>query len=699
MKVIKRNGSEEEFDKHKIEVAVMKAFNEVQRNDVNKYEICDFVTSTVILRTEMYDSVDIETIQDLIEEDLMNRGYSKVAKAFILYRQKRAEARNKGWEMDNLQQSIFDRKYNVEELTFDGWLNRVSNGNLKVKKLIKDKKFIFAGRILAHRGIDKKTTYSNCYVIPSPEDNLESIFDTAKNLARTYSFGGGCGTSISLLRPKGSTVNNSAKETTGAVSFMELYDLTTKLIGQNGRRGALMLSISDKHPDLLEFIEIKRNPNMITKANISVQITDDFMDAVRQRKDWKLSFTVKDTGEVIEKTYKATELFHKMCLTNWDWAEIGFLFWDTIGNWHLMSEHPEHKFTCVNPCAEEPLMDNGSCLLGSINLSKYVLYPFTDHSTFDYDKFGQDVRTSVVALNEVLDEGIDRHPLEAQRINAREWRQIGLGVMGIADMFIKMGIAYGSDESLELSEKISNFMLNEALMSSSLLAKEFGTFPKYNKEALFKSKFFIENTTSKTKEIVDQYGLRNSQILTIAPTGTISTMWGISGGIEPIFDIGYTRKTESLFGEDVYFEVITPIIKEYMDLKGIKDKKDLPSFILDSTAHKLDYKKRINVQSAWQKNIDASISSTVNLVKSTTVFDVEDLYMYAHKMKLKGLTVFRDGCKKLGVLSNGDKKASPVEGVVEKNKYNTCPECGEPITMITNGCTICQNCGASPCDH
>jgi len=703
MYVIKRDGYKEVFDRAKIESVIMKSINEVSPTMENedKLWLADAITCTVELRTSYKAEVSIEDIQDLIEEDLMDRGHSKIAKAFILYRQNRNEVRQKGWQMDDLQQSIFDKKYNSEDVKFDKWLDRVSNGNPKIRKLIRDMKFIFAGRILAHRGVNKKVTYSNCYVMGEPEDNLESIFDTAKDLARTYSYGGGCGTDISLLRPKNSKVNNSAEETSGAVSFMELYDLTTKLIGQNGRRGALMLSISDKHPDLLEFIDIKTCESAITKANISVKVSDGFMDAVRSESEWKLSFTVIDTGEVIEKTYQAIDIYHKMCMTNWDWAEIGFLFWDRITGWHLMSEHPDHHYVGVNPCAEEPLMKDGSCLLGSMNVSKYVLYPFTPQAKFDYEKFGGDVRTGVIGLNEVLDEGMSRHPLQGQRDNARDWRQIGLGAMGIADMFIKMGIAYGSRESIDLSEKVGIVLLNEALMQSSILAKESGSFPMYNESALFSSPFFQENVTEEVKNHIARYGLRNSQILTIAPNGSISTMWGISGGIESIFDISYTRKTESLFGEDVYFEVVTPIIKQYMEVHGIVKTEDLPSFILESTAHKLDYKKRIMVQATWQKRIDASISSTINLPKSATVFDVEELYLYAHEMKLKGLTVFRDGCKKMGILTTGGKKETdaPVVGIKEtnKNKYNTCGECGEPIEVITNGCVICMNCGASPC--
>ena len=701
MKVFKRDNYTEIFDRTKIEKALLKAFDEVDESNVDKYIEIDLIASHIETQCEVHPIVNIEQIQDLIEEDLLERGFFKIARAFISHRDKMADRRSKGWEMDDLQKSIFDKKYNSEKLSFDKWLDRVSNKNPKVKKLIRDKKFLFAGRILAHRGTPEKVTYSNCYVIEPPKDDLFDIFDTAKYLARTYSYGGGCGTDISKLRPRDAKVNNSAKETTGAVSFMKLYDLTTHLIGQNGRRGALMLSISDKHPDLMEFIDIKRKVDEITSANISIRISDDFMRAVEQGIDWTLSFTVEDTGEVIERTYNAEDIYHKICLTNWDWAEVGFLYWDRIEGWHLMSEHLLHKFAGVNPCAEEPLMAGGSCLLGSSNLSRYILYPFTDKSRFDFDKYGQDVRIAITGLNEVLDEGMERHPLREQRENARLWRQIGLGVMGIADMLIKLGLEYGGDESLELCSRIARLQLNQALTQSALLAKEFGTFPMYDYESLCKSKFYQENVDDDVKELIKKYGLRNSQLMTIAPTGTGSTMWGVSGGIEPIFDISYTRKTESLFGEDVYFEVFTPIIRQYMELKGLTDKSQLPSFILNSTAHHLDYKKRIRMQSVWQRFIDASISSTINLPKETTVWDVEDLYKYAWEQGLKGLTVFRNGCKRMGVLTTESKDDTIKEEVgqaTEVDKYVVCKDCGEPIKVITNGCSICMNCGYSPCN-
>lgn len=255
-------------------------------------------------------------------------------------------------EDNKLGQDIMYRKYLKNGETLEQWIDRVSGGNEEVKSLIIDKKFLFGGRILSNRGIkDSKVTYSNCYVIAPPEDNIESIFDSRKKLARTYSYGGGCGIDLSKLSPRGAKVNNQAKETTGAVSFMQGYSQTTEEIGQNGRRGALMISLSCEHPDLAEFIDCKANTDAVTKANISVRVTDDFMKAVKNDEDWVMSFTRPETGETITKVAKAKDLFHRLAENNWDYAEPGILFWDRIRDWNLLSNNPEFEYAGVNPLA------------------------------------------------------------------------------------------------------------------------------------------------------------------------------------------------------------------------------------------------------------------------------------------------------------------------------------------------------------
>ena len=548
---------------------------------------------------------------------------------------------------------IWKKKYQRNGESFEDWIDRVSGGDADVAELIADKKFLFGGRILSNRGIDdEKVTYSNCYVISPPEDNIESIYDTAKKLARTYSYGGGCGIDISKLAPCGAKVNNQAKSTSGAVSFMDTFSQVTEQIGQNGRRGALMISIDCTHPDLEKFITVKSDLNKVTSANISVRVTDRFMVAVKNDEDWELYYKRNETGEEIKKTVKARDIFDLLCRNNWDYAEPGILYWDRITNWNLVSNDKDFEYAGVNPCAEEPLPAGGSCLLGAINLSAFVR-----NGKFDWDDFNRTVNIAVKALNDVLDEGLERHPLAEQRKTVRDWRQIGLGIMGLSDMLIKIGIEYGSPDSITLCDAIGYSMARNAIVASADIAGYAGCYDKYNEQYVTTSPFFAEHIKPDDEEawsFVKANGLRNSQLLTIAPTGSISTMIGVSGGIEPIFANYYERTTKSLHEHDEVYKVYTPIVKEYMDAHGIKDELGLPSYFVTSAT--IPIKRRIDMQSVWQKHIDASISSTVNLPNEATVDDVKDLYMYAWEKHLKGITVYRAGCKRAGILNADTKK-------------------------------------------
>lgn len=590
---------------------------------------------------------------------------------------------------------IWKNKYQHDNESFEDWIDRISGGNKDISQLIKDKKFLFGGRILANRGLEnvgRKISLSNCYVIAPPEDNIESIFDCAKKLARTYSYGGGCGVDISNLSPRGAKVNNAAKETTGSVSFMDLYSMVTGLIGQSGRRGALMLSISCDHPDLEEFIEIKSDLDRVTKANISIRITDKFMAAVKNKQPFELSFTRIETGETITKTVDAYSIFHKMCEMNWDYAEPGMLFWDRINNWNLLSCDDEFEYAGTNPCAEEPLPAGGSCLLGSINLSEFV----NDDKTFNFDSFRECVDKAVIALNEVLDEGLPLHPLKEQRESVHDWRQIGLGIFGLADMLIKKNVKYGSTEAIDLCDMIGHTMADQALKTSALMAKEHGPYPKYNPNAVEQSAFYSLNALGETKDLIKAFGLRNSQLLTIAPTGSLSTMIGVSGGIEPIFANYYVRKTESLKGHDEYYKVYTPIVKEYMEIHNIKDDKDLPEFFV--TAQTLNYKARIGMQGIWQNHIDASISSTVNLPNTATVEDVEKLYMYAWEFGLKGVTIFRDGCKRAGILTTTTEEKTDNKKITNKHTLERGMIIKADDNCIGKKRTLKTGCGTLHCE-
>lgn len=575
---------------------------------------------------------------------------------------------------------IWMRKYRKNEESFDEWLDRVSGNNEAIKELIIEKKFIPGGRILSNRGItDTRVTYSNCYVITPPEDNIESIFESRKKLARTYSYGGGCGIDLSKLAPAGAKVHNQAEQTTGAVSFMQGYSQTTEEIGQAGRRGALMISLDCHHPDLLDFIDAKTSPDAVTKANISVRVTDDFMEAVINDENWVMSFTRPETGETITKSAKARDIFEKLCKNNWDWGEPGILFWDNIKEYNLLEFDDTFEYAGVNPCAEEPLPAGGSCLLSSINLSAFV-----KDKEFDFDDFSKTVANGVIYLNEVLEEGLSLHPLEEQRQSVADWRQIGLGIMGLADMLIKMELPYDSEQARQLCEEIGLVMADQALYTSAFLAGHAGSYNNY-KSCVQKSEFLKNNTCESTREAIEAYGLRNSQLLTIAPTGTISTMLGISGGIEPIFANSYTRKTESLHGHDEYYKVYTPIVKEYMDEHGIKDETELPNwFCTSSTISPLN---RVLMQGVWQKHIDASISSTVNLPEEATIKDVEEIYLNAWTERLKGITVFRNGCKRLGILTTNNSQEKEEEKGLSRGEIISCSD--NLIGMkrrLTTGC-------------
>lgn len=555
----------------------------------------------------------------------------------------------KNWLDTQLGQDIWTRKYQNGDETFDQWLDRVSNGDDAVKDLILSKKFIFGGRILASRGItDRKVTYSNCYVLPPVGDSIEEIYDTNKYLARTFSYGGGCGIDISQLRPKGSPVNNAALTTTGAVSFMETFNNTSQTIGQKGRRGALMISMDVNHAEIEDFINAKTQNKKLEECNISVRTDDLFMT------------------RVIAGDGNANELMYKLAENNWNWGEPGMLFWDNINKETLLSEYiknGEFEFAGVNPCAEEPLPAGGSCLLGSLNLAEFVKDPFGKRPAFDIPSFKQAVKVAIRALNQVLDEGLPLHPLQIQRASVAKWRQIGLGIMGFGDMLIKMRIPYGSDRCSNLIATIGMALCNTGLQESALLAKELGTFEAYNPDYILNS-FYLQSKIKEgviyeeTIDLIKAHGLRNSQLFTIAPTGSIGTMFGVSTGVEPIYDVnGFARTTKSLNAEDKVYMEYPNIVQRAIEADDIDMLNNKPAYLIG--AKDLDFMSRVKTQADWQVWIDASISSTLNLPKESPVEDVFKAYVAAHELGCKGLTVFRDGCKKEGILKGVAKEEKP----------------------------------------
>lgn len=578
---------------------------------------------------------------------------------------------------------IWEKKYRYNNETFDQWLDRVSGGNTDVRKLIEEKKFLFGGRILANRGLNKsgiKSTLSNCYVL-SVDDSIESIYKCCSDIARTYSYGGGVGIDISKLRPAGAFVNNSAKSTTGAVSFMKTFDVVTGTICQNGRRGALMISIDINHPDVEEFINIKANTDQITNANISVRVNDEFMKAVKNDEDYYLRWPCDSMPEfddsyhkqwieenskkpipynellsgkegdntIYLKKVKAKQLFQKLAENNWNYAEPGILYWDRIDHWNMMDKNEEYQYAGVNPCAEEPLLSGMACLLGSMNVAAYV-----NNGNFDYDIFERDVKIATIALNEALREGTPLHPLQIQRDSAEKWRAIGLGMFDLAGALAKLHIVYGSEKAIQIAEEITRIMLVSAFEQSCDLNPENIPF-----DSLFESEFYQKQILP---HLSDKYKGRypfNSQLLTIAPTGTLSTMLNaFSGGAEPAFALSYTRTTKSLHNEDVTYEVHPKLVTDYMSEHNCSFDQLPPEFI---SSDKLNWRQRIDMQAALQSNIDASISSTVNLDELVTVEEVYDLYMYAWKKGLKGVTIFRRNCARAAILNDRPQKETPKE--------------------------------------
>lgn len=389
------------------------------------------------------------------------------------------------------------------------------------------------------------------------------------------------------------------------------------------------------HAEIEDFINAKTRNKKLEECNISVRTDDLFMT------------------RVIAGDGNANELMYKLAENNWNWGEPGMLFWDNINKETLLSEYikkGEFEFAGVNPCAEEPLPAGGSCLLGSLNLAEFVKDPFGKRPAFDIPSFKQAVKVAIRALNQVLDEGLPLHPLQIQRDSVAKWRQIGLGIMGFGDMLIKMRIPYGSDRCSNLIATIGMALCNTGLQESALLAKELGTFEAYNPDYILNS-FYLQSKIKEgviyeeTIDLIKAHGLRNSQLFTIAPTGSIGTMFGVSTGVEPIYDVnGFARTTKSLNAEDKVYMEYSNIVQRAIEADDIDMLNNKPAYLIG--AKDLDFMSRVKTQADWQVWIDASISSTLNLPKESPVEDVFKAYVAAHELGCKGLTVFRDGCKK-----------------------------------------------------
>ena len=547
-----------------------------------------------------------------------------------------------------LSKQIWEKKYRNGDESFNEWLDRVSGHNKKIRKLIEEKKFIFGGRTLANRGLTG--SLSNCYTSGCVGDSLDEIMDIAKNIALTFKAQGGQGVSLSLIRPKGSIINGRFKSD-GIVPFMEIFDTVAANISQGGaRRGALLMSLDITHQEAETFMSIKTDLNKINNANLSLEITDDFMYYIDEyyTKGLTKTMTIQQTyaadTEVIEYTITPINLFKILCKHAWECAEPGVLFMDTINKYNLNEFDPNYTIECSNPCGEQPLIKNGACNLSAINLARYVLNPFSDRVKFDYNSLQEDLYYIYEAMNDILDEGMDKHALPEQREVAKKWRNIGIGITGLAELFIMFKTPYGSARSIRLTNDIMKFLFTECFKLNQYFGKKDGNFPAFNVSNYYGSTEIVRNALGYEKTERSIENLRNCSMLTVAPTGSISNLIGASSmGIEPLFALQYQRRTVSLDGKESVYTVYPEVVELYLKMHPEDTIDSLPYYFV--TAADISWKTRIDVQAVAQQYVDSAISSTVNIPQETTVEEVEQLYLYAWKKGLKGVTIYREGSR------------------------------------------------------
>ena len=575
------------------------------------------------------------------------------------------------WYENDIGKNILQSKYyHVGETEPQEFIKRVTSifssevrENMHI--YLEDGSVCPAGRTLYAAGAKGKFkgSLSNCYILPSPSDDIESIFKVNTEIARIFSYGGGIGVNISNLRPKDSLVNNAARTSTGSVSFLKIFDSTGEVISQNGRRGAMMVGLNCDHPDIYEFLHMKQHDERLASMNISILFKDDFMKAVINDEEYELKFDVEATGEKIRKTIKAADFFDEYCATQWDWGDPGALFVDRLNDYNLLSGYEDYKIDITNPCGEFGGNAYNSCNLMSINLYNFIDDKFSDNPHLNERDFIKAVNIAVRALDEVLDYGYDNQPLDANRKCIDDWRSIGLGLFGVADALIGMKLEYGTEKANQFVAGVMRLMFVEAARTSSEMAEIKGTFGRYEWEKTEKSPLvaLLKNEAPDVYEKIKAHGLRNGTLLSIAPTGTISLLMGVfSGGCEPLYKISYLRTTHKMEGENKSFKVYAHSIKDLLayhnmsyDIDDDEIKKCFP-WIIES--HDVPYFNRVKLQAAMQKYVDNSISSTVNLRHDATPKDIRNIYIEAWKSNCKGITIFRDGCKRGNILGVADKK-------------------------------------------
>jgi ribonucleoside-diphosphate reductase alpha chain len=553
-------------------------------------------------------------------------------------------ATERGESIDDLIQYIWNRKYRYEtDDSLESTKKRIARAAAGAERDVESwtrkylglmDVFLPGGRAINALGTDRrKTTPTNCFVSQVIDDSMDGIFDSLHKAALTMQAGGGVGFDFSTLRPKGATVKGVGSTSSGPISFMKVFDSMCSCIAASGhRRGAMMAVMRIDHPDIEEFVTAKRGEEnkALQNFNLSVLVTDSFIQAVRENSEWSLLFNGR-----VHRTIAARDLWNLILRNAYDYAEPGVLFIDRVNG--LNNLWYEEIITSTNPCGEQPLPPNGACNLGSLNLTKFIENPFTPGAIFNEDFFGECVALAVRYLDDVID--VAHMPLWEQAEEVRGKRRIGLGITGLGDALWMLGMQYGTPGSIEFCRKLGRFMRDTAYRASVALAVEKGTFSLLDKDK-YLAGAFVSKLPSDIKDGIREHGIRNSHLLTIAPTGTTSLLWGnISSGVEPILHLTADREIRET--DDKKRKVIIDDYA-YRIWKSVNGDGRDPEVLVSSQIPARDH---IDIMAAFQEFFDASISKTIVFDPNTSFEDFRDTYMYAYERGLKGCTVYRDSGK------------------------------------------------------
>jgi len=688
-KIKKRDGRIVEFNSNKIAEAIWKTAKAVGVKDKPlTVNLAEQVVRQLEKQLEPNQMPTVEQVQDLVEKTLIENGQASMAKAYILYRQKRAKIRRTKallGVIDELKLPlnailVLERRYlkkdekgKVVEST-NQMFRRIANSLAEVEKqygksedevadyenefyhMMTNLEFIPNSPTLMNAGTMFRQL-SACFVLPI-DDSIESIFDTLKAAALIHKTGGGTGFSFSRLRPRGDVVRTTGGIASGAISFAKIYDTATEVMKQGGRRrGANMGILLVNHPEIMDFIVAKEKEGVLRNFNISVAVSDKFMKAVEEDSDFDL--INPRNGETVE-TLKARAIWNLMIMMAWKNGEPGVVFIDTINRHNPTPRLGQIEST--NPCGEQPLLPYESCNLGSIDVSKFV----SDDGKINWNRLRQTIRLAVRFLDDVVDANVYLLP-EIEKVTKGN-RKIGLGVMGFADMLIKTGIRYDTKEGLQTGEKLMKFIDTEAKKMSVELGEEKGNFPNFH-ESIWEKQF-------KT--------MRNATVTTIAPTGTISIIAGCSQGIEPLFAIVYVREVAESLGRSLIevnplFESIAlkegfydeELIKKIAKKMSIQDVEEIPERIrrLFVVAHDMSAEWHVQMQATFQKYTDNAVSKTINFPNKATPDHIDEAYWLAYKSGCKGVTVYRHRSREKQVL-----RPVESEGTLADISFG-CPTC------------------------